>query len=315
MKKLLVFLYLLSAVSCKDQKIFEIPFQKSQLVLNAVLRANEPPQVFVGRTWPATGVFPEKVYIDNATVKLFEDGLYVGDLIHANNGIYKLTTYKLKAEKKYFVKVTANGFESVENLPVRMPSLFPLQSIIIDKTTPIGSLNQSAKPVLLKVRFRGGVLSELQYGVVVDTYSNNFVVAGNLISPLETSISLTNPSNENCIKRSALLGDFDFKPLLYKSPLIVYNSNCFLDSEKGMNLVIETVGYVQKINDYSQQTADEIRLQLVSLSPEYYEYAQKNKFFEGLDYAFNEPTPTFTNVKGGYGVVVAINSTYKVLKL
>lgn len=314
MKKFIIFFCLCLLGGCKDQKIFIIPFTNSQIVLNAVLKANEIPEVYVGKTWAATGTFPEITYLDNATVKLFEEEVYIGTFTHTAKGIYKLASYKLKAGKKYVLRAEVAGLNPAENTPVKIPNALPLQNLFIDKTTTVSSLNQSAKPVLLKVALRNDVTLEAQYGIVVETYKTNYPVSS-VISPLETSISLSSGVNENCIKRSALFGNFDFQPLIYKSSLFIYNTDCFINSSKEMNIVVETIGYIQKTNDYSQQPADEIRVQLFGLSDEYYEYTSRNKFFEGLDYAFNEPTPTYTNVKGGYGVVVALNRAYRVVRL
>jgi hypothetical protein len=307
----IIFVTVVLCLGCNPSKTYEVPFTGAKIVINAVLKANETPEVYVGKTWGATGQVPENVHIENATVLLFEGNQLIGEMIHQQKGIYTSPKYKLFPEKEYIIKVNAVGLPNAESSPVKVPASFPLQSIKLDKNTNVSSLNgQRANPALLTVVLREGPSEFL--GIVAQTYTGGYINATN-ISPLETSITLGETTSSDCIYRSALFGDFQLKALLFKPTLFIYDTFCLRNS-KTMNLVVETKGYVQKPNDFKEQDADEIRIQLVNCSSQYVEFTKKNKILEGLDYAFTEPTPTYSNVKGGYGVVVAINRLNRSIK-
>ncbi|MFN4145179.1 MAG: DUF4249 domain-containing protein [Runella sp.] len=310
---ILLFSVILTFYACIPTKTYEIPFGESKLVLNAVLKANETPEIYVGKTWPATGAIPEATFMTDATATLWENDQQVGSFVHQKQGIYRIANYKIKPGQKYVIKVSKTGFQPAESAPVHIPNSFPLRSLSIDSNTNVSSSNsQWADPILLNVMLHDSPLSDVFLGVLAQTYTGGFLNATQ-ISPIESNTNLTNASD--CLLRSALFGEFELKPLIFKSQLFLYNPICIGTTNRRLGIILETKGYVQRPNDFSLQKADEIRVQLLVCSPEYAEFTKRNKILEGLDFAFNEPQPTYTNVKGGYGVVVAFNRMNRTLRL
>lgn len=308
---LLIFVIGVVGLGCNPSKTYELPFAGSKIVINAVLIANEAPEVYVGKTWSATGQIPENVHLEKATVLLFEGELLLGRMVHRQNGVYTLAQYKLLPEKSYTIKASADGLPNAESAPVKIPSSFPLQSIQLDRAANVSSINgPGAKPVLLRVFLREDSSEFL--GILAETYTDGYINATQ-ITPLETSVSLGASAASDCFFTSGLFGNLGLQLPIYRA-LLIYNTFCLRNS-RTLNVVVETNGSLQKPGDYSRQDADEIRVQLVNCSPEYVEYTKRNRILEGMDFAFNEPTPTYTNVKGGYGVIVAINRLSLSLRL
>lgn len=84
-----------------------------------------------------------------------------------------------------------------------------------------------------------------------------------------------------------------------------------------MGVVIETFGTVNTPNykDVYSSTIDRLEATMVTLSEEYFNYSKNMKVISGIDNAFFEPKPVYTNVVNGYGVVVAINKKVIVFNL
>jgi hypothetical protein len=321
MKKCILIIFIsLFLYSCNEDEIF-IEDSNPKLILNAVLSANEAPSLYVGKTFSPTGKTPNDHFISNADILLYENSTLIGSLVHQQNGVYKLPDYKLKEGKSYQFKVKANGYIEASNIPVLIPKNVESNSVIFDRNTIYPTKNYSSgsndsyKGRLLSVRLPV-TINEKYYGLSVNKTKKGSNVSGN-IYPIEVGTTSLSNLNTDCYKYLALITNFNFN--LVQQPqeaMILYNASCF-GKEKTMGVVIETYGTVNtpNYNDVYSSTIDRLEATIVTLSEEYFNYAKNVKVIEGIDNAFFEPKPVYTNVVNGYGVVVAINKKVVVFNL
>jgi Domain of unknown function (DUF4249) len=306
MKKYLIVvitqMMLIGLSSCND-KNFEITLDSPEIVINSVLVAGELPRVFVGSTWSPTGKIPAKPYIENAEVWLLESNKTIGQLSYLTNGLYELANYKIGIGKTYTIKVKAMGLEA-NSKPVTVPLDFPLKSLQIDYNAQVSSLNGVwSKPRLLKITIKDYIAPNNSYGIAVTPYTTNYFNAGN-VTPLEVSNAELDNRENSCFRRANLWrGEYSSKPL---PTMIVYNDACFSSLDKELGVVVELFGAVQAPEAYNAN-AEELRIEMVSLSPEYFEFVKNYVIVEGLDNAFTESKRSYSNIIGGLGIVAAVN--------
>lgn len=307
---------------CSFEESFEIKVNNSKLILNSVLSANEEPYLYVGRAFSPTGKTPEDHFVNNATVLLYENSTLVGSLTHQQNGVYKLPNVKLKEGKNYQFKVTVSGYPDAFNAPVLIPENIESNSVIFDNNTVYPTQNYSSgsndsyKGRLLSVKLPN-TINEKYYGLSVNKTKKGNGVSGN-VYPIEVGTTGLYRLNSDCYRNTTLITNFDFNLVQRtQQAMILYNASCF-GKERTMGVVIDTFGTVDKPDKdgwYSSSTIDRLEATIVTLSEEYFNYAKNIKVIEGIDNAFFEPKPTYTNVVNGYGVVVAINKKVVVFNL
>ncbi len=312
--------------NCSYDDTLSLEIKEKKLVLNAVLVANETPLIYVGKIFSPTDNVPDNHYVMDAEVTLFENNNLIGLIEYQKNGVYNLPNLKLKIGNSYFFKVKAKGYEDTYNTPVLIPKNVENNSIIFDTKTVYPStgystgntdeIDDSNKARLLSVKLSENT-NENYYGIGVKKTKSGSGVSGN-IYPIEIGKLNFYRLNTDCYKSISLIDDFSYN--LVQNPqnsLILYSSSCF-GKEKAMGVVVETYGTVQKPDkdgNYYSSTIDRLEATIVTLSEEYFNYAKNIKVIEGIDNAFFEPKPVYTNVVNGYGVVVAINKKVVVFNL
>lgn len=103
---------LLAFLSC--EKIIEpkdLPEQEPRIVLNSILSTDSVISATISSSKSILSGKDYK-YINNAVCEVYEDGVYVQNLVFTGNGNYTSSVLP-KAGKKYTIKVAASGFESV----------------------------------------------------------------------------------------------------------------------------------------------------------------------------------------------------------
>jgi Domain of unknown function (DUF4249) len=308
--------------SCSYDDTLSLEIKENKLVLNAVLVANENPVVYVGKIFSPTDNVPNNHYVMDAEVLLFENNNLVGSLKYQQSGVYTLPNVKLKVGNSYFFKVKSQGYSDTYNRPVLIPKNVESNSVTFDNETaypsPDAGFNSNSndyKYRLLSIKLSDNI-NEKYYGVgMKGTKGGNNVSGGTY--PVEVDRSNFYKLNTDCYKSISLIEDFSYdltqKPYI---PLILYSASCF-GKEKTMGVVISTYGTVQtpNLNDVYNSTIDRLEATIVTLSEEYFNYAKNVKVIEGIDNAFFEPKPVYTNIVNGYGVVVAINKKVVVFNL
>jgi hypothetical protein len=309
--------------NCSYDDTLSLEIKEKKLILNAVLVANEIPLVYVGKIFSPTDNVPDNHYVTDAEVTLFENNNSVGSLTYQKNGVYTLPSLKLKIGNSYFFKVKAKGYPDTYNTPVLIPKNVETNSATFDNKTayprPDAGFNSNSndyKYRLLTVKLSDNI-NEKYYGIGLKGTKNGNAISGSTY-PIEVGTQSFYKLNTDCYKYISLIEDFSYdlaqKP--YR-PSILYSASCF-GKEKSMGVVIPTYGTVQrpeKDGGSYNSTIDRLEATIVTLSEEYFNYAKNVKVIEGLDNAFFEPKPVYTNVVNGYGIVVAINKKVVVFNL
>ena len=309
--------------NCSYDDTLSLEIKEKKLILNAVLVANEIPVVYVGKIFSPTDNVPDNHYVMDAAVTLFENNKLVDSLIYQQNGVYTLPNLKLKVGNSYFFKVKAKGYPDTYNTPVLIPKNVETNSATFDNETaypsPDAGFNSNSndyKYRLFSVKLSDDI-NEKYYGIgLKGTKGGNPITYG--IYPIEVGTRNFYKLNTDCYKYISLIEDFSYdltqKPY---NPSILYSASCF-GKEKSMGLVTSTYGTVQrpeKDGGGYNSTIDRLEATIVTLSEEYFNYAKNVKVIEGIDNAFFEPKPVYTNVVNGYGVVVAINKKVVIFNL
>jgi hypothetical protein len=307
---------------CTYEDSLEIELQSPKIVLNSVLSANEEPYLYVGKVFSPTEKFIADHFISDAKVFLYENDNLVGSLVHQQNGIYKLSGFKIEEGKNYQFKVKASGYPDASNIPVLIPKNVESNSVIFDNNTvyPTASYSSGSDDYyrgrLLRVKLPN-TINEKYYGLSINKTKNGSDVNGN-IYPIEVGTTSLLNINTDCYKYLYLITNIDYNLILQpEQAMILYNASCF-GKEKSMGVVVQTYGTVQtpdKDGRYYSSTIDRLEATIVTLSEEYFIYSKNMKVISGIDNAFFEPQRVYTNVVNGYGVVVAINKKVVVFNL
>lgn len=295
-----VFLY-----SCQNLDNFEINSVKEPLiVLNANLIARQSPKIYVGKIWGTTVLRPQETFYRNADVELFENGKSVGKLF-LKDTLYQNTNYVIKPDTKYVIKASVQGVEPVESEPVLIPVDGLITDIIFLENSPVNSTNNTIRnPALISVTFKKDD-SVAGYSIQLLNYDKNskryFSLGENI--DLGTLTFVKSPclfdSNTPNVDIDGNVGDF-----IYRGRT-AYLRKC-IDIENKQVRFVTGSGFPEN---------SRVIVILTAISQEGIELSRTTKIVEGFQAALTEPYPTYSNVKGGIGIVIGYNVTYKVLNI
>lgn len=287
-------------------KEYILPDRPPQLVVNGVLQANQPARVYIGRSWLPTEAVPTPHFISTALVLIFMEGQIIDTLQHQGVGIYTGNPKRnLVVGKSYIIRVSVVNFTSAYSNAVRIPAPFPLNGIYLDKKTPVLGLNgTSAGPVLIQTRLNGAKPSDEYYGVSIRPMYQKY--------RLGTAISAAGFANQNfdneCFISTSLPRDIQ-SVLPYESAFF-FKAMCVNEAiGSTISLVAETKGGLILDNGtFQQATADRFVITFINSTSDYPLNRQSSQGPEGLESAFIDPKPTFTNINNGFGIISAFNS-------
>lgn len=289
---------------------FDILLVKEPLiVLNARLVARQSPSVYVGKIWGATAVIPKPTYYNNADVELFEEGKSVGKLL-LKDTMYVNSSYVIKSNVRYTIKVNVLNIGNVESEPVLIPSDGQIINISYDTKTTVQSIYSVSKPCLVTGSFKKED-NIAGYGINIMGYNQNeqqltsyldnldFGTFGVLVKP-PCSFPIELPDVD-------LLGNIG----LFKYGQKAYISKCLEGSEKNFRILADLRGYSR--SESKSSNSNRLIVCVTALSDEVVEYGRTIKIIEGFEASLSEPYPTYSNVKGGLGIVMGYNVTYKII--
>lgn len=305
LKRTGVILLLTVLSSCKNPDNFEINNIKEPLiVLNANLIARQSPKIYVGKVWGATVPRPSVTFYRNADVELFENGKSVGKLF-LKDTLYQNTNYIIKPNTKYVIKASVQEIKPVESEPVLIPADGMITDIIFLKNSPVNSTNNTIRnPALITV-----------------TFKKDDSIAG-------YSIQLLN-YNKNSERYFSLGENIDLGTVTFvKSPCLFdsYTPNVDINGNVGDFIYRGRTAYLRKCIDTESKEVrfvtgsgfpenSRVIVILTAISQEGVELSRTTRIVEGFQAALTEPYPTYSNVKGGIGIVIGYNVTYKVLNI
>lgn len=298
-------LAIISLVACTKKVDVKVPEIKDGLTLFCNNETGTAISVIVGRSMSILKYNrKENLYVKNATVKLYANGVMVETLKYDEDmGLY-LSDTKTEPGKKYKITVEAPGYPSAEaeaEAPLQTPLI--LQSIV-DTTmpSPWGGGFVMATAVTIKFDDVPGIK---------DYYQLNFYSADQLmfsrqpepsweclgIKDASIDLQLDAINGESCVS-----GD------------IVFNDELFDGRSKQIVSSVSPHVIFGLADTLSGDTVYPV-FKLARISEARYRYHQSFKKAQEADgNPFAEPVNVYSNVKNGHGIFSISNPSYVLLK-
>jgi len=172
----------------------ELPQQDARIVLNSILYTDS---LISANISSSKSILSAKAYvfIDNAVCELYEDGVYIQNLINAKKGQYLSTIYA-KSNKKYTFKVSAPNYKSIEASTTMLGNIAITSIERYDTTISFYRLIDYGSGQLFLIgstSYRFRIIDDLSrknyYSIqpIVEAYDT----AGNMIDDIEITASIT----------------------------------------------------------------------------------------------------------------------------
>ena len=284
--------------SCQETELgVNLPYEGDRLVLYADLSPDKTVTLRINKTYPPTGKFTVKSGMPGANVQLFENGIFKERLAYSDSGNY-VAKSKPKVGFTYSFKATLMGFPDVETTPVTIPQNMNNPKAVLgrDSTASINIGNTVRK---LTVEWTDSESISNDYLVVVEgRYQGKYL-----------GISTFNMGKDVEIE-----GGCSFGRTLQR---YVFRDLCFPLQKFSTNFGVETRGFLQDRTlppGASRKTVDEYRVSIANISDSYFRFLQDELQPTDIFLAFQLPKSRFSNVKNGYGIIIASNETVFNLK-
>lgn len=281
---------LLSTACIKEVELNHQPLPE-KVVVNGIIC---PDSAFSIRVSLSHGMKEHKKLIDNATISVFENGIFVYHIPNAGNGWYK--TFSSPSEgKKYKIEVSVPGFEMVHaetDIPV-FPTIIDAwyeKAGVIDAPYTSGASYYATTTIIFQD----------------DPAKNNYYLPGRRVNNTENF----KETDESILTES----DLNFEPNFY------YFSDALFQGQK-KTLILNGGGYISQMmgNLYYQQDYKHL---FCIVSEEYFKGIKSwtiHKYNQNSDTSVNDPltllflgdpVEMYSNVVGGYGVFAGYNFKY-----
>ena len=298
MKRLVAFLFcLLAMVSCTKDLGFDLPYEGDRLVLYGVLSPDSVATLRVSQTYPPTGRYMYGRWILTAVVRLYEEGVLVEQLRHQSDGRYvSESTFKPKPGKSYHYIVSNAGFPDVQSLPERVPEPIRIDRYQFDESIQ-AAVNPGVPARKLICQFMDPEQPNDYYSLQLSGYSDGQPVAVN-------SFGLDRPDEfeDGCGFRSnGQSNEYNLSDI------------CFSGQTTAIRVGVELEGPVQPGG--SNGSVNKVVLTLRRANRGYFEYNRTFNANEGFLLAFQPPQVRYSNVRGGYGIILTYSKDQVVINL
>lgn len=293
-----VFLFLLFE-SCKERDLgIVLPFQENKMVVYSDLNPNRVVEVYINKVYPSTGKYTILNGLPGANVILYEDGKVIETLMYSDSGRYvSLKKTQPKTGSHYFFEITLEGFPKTSTLPVEIPLGFENKEIVLSKDS-VASMLSGKNAKILKLKWK--TMSKNNCLVKIEGEFNKQYL----------SISSYNVGKDYDIE--------DGCSLSRSSNRYIFNNECFNKNEYVNEFGLDTYGFLQNIKDPFadiKRYVDTYKISISTISDSYFKYLYYEEQPSDLFLAFQLPKNRFSNVKNGYGVVIASNTSTFILSV
>jgi hypothetical protein len=270
-----VFFMAVLLTACSKPVEIDLPEMAPKLVINSFFKVGGKFEVHVSTTKDILSM--DSTSLNNATVSLFANGVFQGNLIHADDGIYTHDTVIVRSGITYKVMVSAPGLESLEAEDTSPQSIF-LESVYYD---------QRAYP-----DSEGGHYYKISLEFTDDPNTLNYYELVLLFYNNEDQYSVVRLWGDNEI---VLLNEGDEE---FYSGLCVFSDELFNGSPYNLRLKT-TFG----VTDMKKE------MYLLTVSETFYKFRKSWIRHAHSQYPDitnpTEPVRLFSNVTGGYGIFAA----------
>ncbi len=281
--------------SCQETELgADLPYEGDRFVLYAELKPSEVVKLRLSKTYPPTGKFTVTSGLAGASVKLFENGLFKTQLAYSDSGNYVAQSgLKPKIGFAYSFEVALTGFPSANTQPVVIPQNVANAQAVLQKDT-IASILTGAITRQLDVEWKDAENSPNDYLVTIEgLYQNQDLGLGGF------NIGKDGEVEDGC--------SFARNRLRF-----VFKDNCFPAQTFKTSFGLNSFGSLQNSNLASgtrQRNVDFYRVSIANVSESYFRFLQDELQPTDIFVAFQLPKSRFSNVKNGYGIILAANET------
>ncbi|MBK7626035.1 MAG: DUF4249 domain-containing protein [Bacteroidales bacterium] len=318
----LIFLILIIQ-SCEEILQIKIPDSGPMITVNCILNEGEPIQMRVSESQPYPPITDTDLVIKNAIVKLYEDDVYIEDLVYQETfnlmriprvtaAYHSLNQFRPRTDHSYSIKVSSPGFPDV-NSSTYLPNPVPIISIDTSTVFTMSGPYQY-KTIECKIKFRDPPGIRNYYKLSLRRTALYYLSAGSvpgysgLFTFKQAIPFLCHDLNAVYFKRppeSQILVTPDME-MEEAMPDKIYIADDSFDG-KIYELIVMIPVYLLEDMAFPQHGEKfilrKINFELSSINEEYYKYARSNyiQFYKKNDF-FSEPCYVYNNINNGTGI-------------
>jgi Domain of unknown function (DUF4249) len=271
--------------SCDKTKLFE-PNQinEPRIFVKARLDIDSGIAVYLSKTISGGDTFLlENLKIRNATVILEDVNGNRTNVPNIGENVHKLDTTGLGivAGRKFKLEVSALGFPNIESDWVEIPTMAKVSNVSF---APQSAGSDLARGV---IRFEDDAQSEDTYFMKLNGISGSYQPG---------TMDHTFYTLQICDITNQIYADSD----------VLIKDDCINGSNQA-EFSVRSYLYVNIAETQDRLPADAVLISFGKASPTYYDYIFSLIQPEDIEKGLAEPKPTFTNIKGGFGVFYATN--------
>jgi len=320
---LAILLLILVLQSCEEILQIKIPESGPMITVNCILNEGVPIQMRVSGSQPYPPITDTDLVIKNATVKLYEDNVYIEDLAynetfnvmripHVTAEYHSLNQFRPRTDHSYSIKVSSPGFPDV-NSSTYLPDPVPIISIDTSTVYTMSGPYQY-KTIECKIKFRDPPGIRNYYKLSLSRVGSYYLRAGSIPGysgtfTVEYSIPfICHDLNAVYFKKPPesqvlVIPDFQEDEAI---PDKIYLADDSFDG-KMYELIVMIPFYLLEDRAYSPSGVKfkmrKINFELSSITEEYYKYARSNyiQIYKKNDF-FSEPCYVYNNIVNGTGI-------------
>ena len=303
MKKYFFLVFVIGLFSCQKELDFKIEDDEKKIVVNSVINPDSLIKINLSKSLGVLEDDNNFTFIENATIKLYEDDIFIENLIFDNNKysyystIYPKIekTYKIEAEVQYMDKISATT-NILEPFPILSIDLSQLR--IIDEA--FDEDPESPSQTIL-----GTINVEIENQVDIENY---FIIS---FYQLDTAYYF---DTINFVYTDSIIG-FSKMSYGYEATQAThaityeYYYNSFLSGLAFSDVIFtnENINYTFEV-EFPYEPSHYIYFDLFTIDKDFYQYIESmEKYSMNNGNPFGEPVQVFGNIENGYGLFTSFS--------
>jgi len=275
----LIFLPLL-LLSCEKTLSPDLLYEGDKIVLHAILNPNTAFQAQLTISLPPVGLQQEITYVQGASVRLVSETGNILALEEEAEGIYAAPlNWRPQTGVRYYLTASASGFPDIETTLVLVPTTPSISQFGFQDSafTPSGSNNRSGGEINFSIPHNPSIPEYFHFEARF--------VWDSLIDPFAfLSVQEILAGNVSCGYGG---GEF-------------LSDACFVINPFPLSFRT-SIPAVRRTGERPKQ----IEFVVAQTSESYFRYYELLNQPEDIELAFSEPAPSYSNVRGGYGLLGA----------
>ena len=283
-KSFFLFLITLLIFSSCNGKYYDYNanYDGDKLVVNGTIEANIGVTISLSKSQSPAGIITlQELSVKNGRVWLYQNDTLVAEMTLNTKKKYTINNFKPQAGKAYHIKAVADNLDTVESLSVIIPQA-PLVNSFKFKKDNTYAVNSNKEAVLFSVDIKDEVNEKNFY--LLDSYIQ---IRSDSID--QNYLGFFLHDYESC--------EFD------GGTLTSFTDKCFNGGDFTLDYVSE------------HEKKGTLQVKFSAIDKNFFNYLHNWEQPTGLELGFAEPKLIVSNIKNGYGMLVAKNTLSFSLKL